>query len=91
MTEAILAAGDQPLTCKIIRDGKEMTLSVKPVMIEADLPRLVLTLSRKAGDVLDQGLQYPVSVFRTHCPGNRHAPGRQNSASGTASRAPSPS
>lgn len=66
MTEAILAAGDQPLTCKIIRDSKEMTLSVKPVMIEADLPLgLVLTLSHKAGDVLDQGLQYPVSVFRT--------------------------
>lgn len=37
-----------------------------PFMLEADLSLgLILTLSHKAGDVLSQGISYPVSVVRT--------------------------
>ena len=66
ITETIIASGDQPLSCEIIRNGQAMTLTVSPLMIEADKPLgLVLTLSKEPGDILRQGVHYPVSVFRT--------------------------
>ncbi len=66
ITETITAAGDRALRCEIIRDGKTLFQEIKPLMIEADLPLgLVLTLSRKAGHVISQGIRYPVSIFRT--------------------------
>ncbi len=66
ITEAITASGDQALRCEIIRDGKPVSLDITPLMIEAERPLgLVLTLSKKACDIVNQGIRYPVSIFRT--------------------------
>lgn len=66
VTEEIMASEGKPLNCEIIRDGEKMSLEVSPFMLEADMPLgIVLTLSKKADDVLSQGVRYPISVFRT--------------------------
>lgn len=66
ITETIIASEGKALQSVIIRNGERLTLEVKPFMLEADMPLgMVLTLSRKTGDVLSQGLRYPIAVFRT--------------------------
>lgn len=66
ITQAILESEGHPLSSEIIRKGKKMELVVTPFMLEADMPLgIVLTLSKKAGDILSQGIQYPISIFRT--------------------------
>lgn len=66
ITQLVTESGGKALACRVKRDGQEVTLSVTPFMLEADLSLgLILTLSHKAADVLSQGIRYPISVLRT--------------------------
>ena len=54
------------LTAEIERGRVPLTITIKPVMIETDIPiGFVMTLSRRAGDILAQSFHYPISVVRS--------------------------
>lgn len=66
ITELIMASEGKVLECEIVRDEKQLTLHIAPVMLEAERPLgLILTLSKKAGDIISQGVYYPVSIVQT--------------------------
>ena len=66
ITELVSASDGKTLTAEIERGRVPMTIKVKPVMLEIDIPLgLILTQTRNAKDVLSQGFHYPVSVLRS--------------------------
>ena len=66
ITKLVSESEGKALTAEIERGRVPMTISVKPVMLEIDIPLgLVLTKTRYAKDVLSQGFHYPVSVLRS--------------------------
>ncbi len=66
ITKLIGDSEGKELTAEIERGRVPMTITVKPIMLETDIPLgLVMTLSKSAKDVLSQGFHYPVSVIRS--------------------------
>lgn len=66
ISRLIEASEGRALQVLVKREGQEKLLEIRPFMLEADMPLgLILTLSRKPGDILSQGVRYPVSVLRT--------------------------
>lgn len=66
ITKLIGESEGKTLTAEIERGRVPMTISVKPIMLEVDMPLgLVMTLTRDAKDVLSQGFHYPISVLRS--------------------------
>ncbi|HZK42637.1 MAG TPA: RIP metalloprotease RseP, partial [Clostridia bacterium] len=66
ITELVTDSAGQSLDSLVKRNGQEVHLSIRPFMLETDVPLgIILTLSHKAGDVLSQGIRYPISVLRT--------------------------
>ena len=66
ITQLIGESEGKELTAEIERGRVPMTITVKPIMMEADIPLgLVMTLSKSAKDVLSQGFHYPISVIRS--------------------------
>lgn len=66
ITELITDSAGKSLDSLVKRNGQEVHLSITPFMLESDVPLgIILTLSHKAGDVLSQGIRYPISVLRT--------------------------
>jgi len=66
ITRLISESEGKELTAEIERGRVPLTITVKPVMIETDIPiGFVMTLSRRAGDILAQSFHYPISVVRS--------------------------
>ncbi len=66
ISKLISESEGKTLTAEIERGRVPMTITVKPIMLEVDIPLgLVLTLTKDAKDVLSQGFHYPLSVLRS--------------------------
>ncbi|HHW94036.1 MAG TPA: RIP metalloprotease RseP [Clostridiaceae bacterium] len=66
ITEIISESEGRELTAEIERGRVPMTITVKPIMLETDIPLgIVMTKSASAADILSQGFHYPISVLRS--------------------------